>query len=261
MRTKNIFIKAFLIFIVLYLLICISIYLIGFAIEQYYKEKIWIHRVNSIEKLQEINPKFDKIELDVVFLKNEKKFDVNHPPAESINLSLFEYLSSIKIKQNNMFWLDFKNLSKKNINQSIGKLDSICKVLNINEHQFIIESTNPFLLEKLKQKSYKTSYYLADSLNQLSKDELQEQLSIIDEMNVNYKTDYLSFSYRDYQIINNYYPNNVYLTWSFKFSEMQIINPIYILPMLKLVYYKYSILSDKKVEIVLFKYVTKEGNI
>ena len=107
-----------------------------------FPEKIWVHRVNFIDKLQEINTKFSGVEVDVIFIEDKNIFDVNHPPAQSIDLSLFKYLSSIKLTSNNSFWIDFKNLSEDNMENSCLKLDSICKELKLNREQFIIESTS-----------------------------------------------------------------------------------------------------------------------
>ena len=56
-----------------------------------YEHKIWAHRVNSIEKLKETISCFEGVELDVVYIEDGDFFDVNHPPAESIGLSLDEY--------------------------------------------------------------------------------------------------------------------------------------------------------------------------
>jgi len=96
----------FLSFIFLGLLAWIIFYSNG-VLKLVFNEKIWIHRVNSIEKLGEVQADFYGVELDVVFLDSLNEFDVNHPPAESINLSLFEYLSTIKENKKLHFWLDF----------------------------------------------------------------------------------------------------------------------------------------------------------
>ena len=78
------------------------------------KEKIWAHRVNSLGKLQLAKKKFSGVELDIVFAEKNGQwyFDVNHPPYESIALSLDEYFASLDNPNQLKLWLDFKNLSK-----------------------------------------------------------------------------------------------------------------------------------------------------
>jgi hypothetical protein len=60
--------------------------------------KVWAHRVNSIEKLAQTGALYSGVELDLVFVDEGEAafFDVNHPPAPSIGLSLDAYLSSVE---------------------------------------------------------------------------------------------------------------------------------------------------------------------
>ena len=54
--------------------------------------KAWLHRTNSVEKLDTLFAKFDGFELDVVFHLDGAYFDVTHPPVPSIGLRLDKYL-------------------------------------------------------------------------------------------------------------------------------------------------------------------------
>ena len=56
------------------------------SISVLFPEKVWAHRVNTKIKLAEAADKFTGVQLDIVI--NKDNFDVNHPPVESIDLSL-----------------------------------------------------------------------------------------------------------------------------------------------------------------------------
>ena len=73
------------------------------------RKDIWVHRVNSIGKLLEVQTLFDGVELDIVFDASQSKFFVYHPPKPNIGLSLEEYLSFVN--PGLKLWLDWKNAS------------------------------------------------------------------------------------------------------------------------------------------------------
>lgn len=226
-----------------------------------YPDKIWIHRVNSIEKLIEVNSKFNNVELDIVFNKKTNSFDVNHPPAPSINLTLYDYLSSINTTSRNNFWLDFKNLNKNNKESSLKKLNLICKNLNLNKNQFVIESTSPIHLLSHHLDGFKTSYYLPPQLNKLNK---KKQITKLNEIQKNCsisKVDYISTDVSDYNILQKHFSNKKKLLWLFDMNKKPtLINPIYIVKHLLDFYRNTKILSNKQVKIVLFNYTSIKGN-
>ncbi|MDT8411632.1 MAG: hypothetical protein RQ875_04150 [Vicingaceae bacterium] len=183
-----------------------------FFLTQLHAEKIWVHRVNSIEKLQEVNATFSGVELDVVFNSALNVFDVNHPPAESIGLKLLEYLKSNTESDLN-FWLDFKNLSPENTSQALERLDFLCAELNVSKKQFIVEATQTELLELFAKSGFQTSYYLHwPGLYQLSEENLNETISQI-KANIFPELSYVSSSYHDFEILNQHFPEQQKLLW------------------------------------------------
>ncbi len=222
-----------------------------------FPKKIWIHRVNSIEKLNEVHKKFTGIELDIVYNIKSHSFDVNHPPTPSINLSLIEYLSAIKPLPRNKFWLDFKNLSQENALFSLKRLNTLCKKLHLDPEQFIVEAKTPSHLISFRKIGYKTSYYLPDQINHPNNNLLIHQIKRINSVN---PTDYISSGRRDYHLIKKEFPDQKILTWSFNYSERKSIAPYQLLRKTRTLYSKLKILSDDNVIIVLFGYKAKKGN-
>ena len=71
------------------------IFFMGFREIGRYPDKIWLHRCNSMEKLDEKHMIYPNIEVDLVFREN-RKFDVTHDADTSFNLSLASYFSFMK---------------------------------------------------------------------------------------------------------------------------------------------------------------------
>ena len=103
---------------------------------------------------------FKGFEIDVVFDKNESIFDVNHPPTDSIHLSLAELLGSLAKPSAISYWLDVKNLDKNNAAASLNRLLQLCELFNIKTNSVIVESQSYHLLSIFTTKGFKTSYYL-----------------------------------------------------------------------------------------------------
>lgn len=218
--------------------------------------KIWIHRVNSIEKLVEVTTEFNQVELDVVYMPEKNCFDVNHPPAESINLTLLEYLKSIKLDSEHKFWLDYKNLLGENMQASCLRLDSICNLLRLNPNQFIVESPQPEYLKGFKEKGFKVSYYLPGNLLSLS----EAEMNSIKKKDEKFMTDYVSADKLYYNLMKNTFMNRKILTWGFQsLDEKMRLNTTFF-ERFNLLIEKYQILSDDEVQVVLFEYNVKIGN-
>ena len=212
---KNNFSKKVAAFLIIVSIVVYILYVFLFSntLMQYlFHEKIWVHRVNSIEKLKEVENKFYGVELDVVYNDSLNIFDVTHPPEPSINLNLLTYLKSCKTKDLH-FWLDFKNLTHNNAFNAYERLNSICEKLNIEKKKFIIESQNPQPLEKYVENGFETSYYLPwPGLHQLKNDTLNRTIKSI---NKNLTTDlsYISSNYHDYPIMKENFPKKNKLFW------------------------------------------------
>ncbi len=121
--------------------------------------KVWVHRVNSIEKAQEAASLFTGIELDVEFDNVKNVFDITHPPATSINLS-FEKMVAALSGTNLSYWLDIKTLKHGHAERAVSRLVHVSTTLNIKANNIIVESNNIKLLKKFTQAGFQTSYYL-----------------------------------------------------------------------------------------------------
>jgi hypothetical protein len=214
-----------------------------------FKSKILAHRVNSVEKLLEVKDNYIGVELDVVYDSISKFLDVNHPPATSIQLNLREYLTKSISSREIIYWIDLKNISSLNKEAALLELNEIVEDLNIPKNKIIVETTLPKLIQDFKKEGYLTSYYLPPYLYTKSKDSVAFYISEIDMISKKYATNYISFDYKDYSIVNEYFPKTKKLTWFT--GEGSLLRKIP--SKIKL----YNILLDKNVDYVLLPYKGK----
>jgi len=231
------------------LLLLFSMLFMNSTILFLFRKKILIHRVNSIEKLDALKNNFIGVELDLMYDKKDNIFDINHPPAPSIHLSLSDYLAHSNSLKNFIYWLDFKNLDSSNTKKSLNELNKIITKLKIPPNHIIVESSFPEFLTNFKKAGYNTSYYLPPFLYSKSKDSLNYYINQIDFKTKNYPTDYISFDYLNFPIISNEFPNLKKNSW---YSDQKgITNKIYSK------FLVYNVLLDKNVDFFLLPQVVK----
>lgn len=123
------------------------------------ENRIWVHRVNTLERLNAVKDIFNGVEVDVVFNSSLGLFDVYHPPQKSIGLSLEELFASIKSDSNFSFWIDFKNLTVENQQEALEHLEYLNAKYSLKEN-ILIESVESELLIPFTNKGYQTILYL-----------------------------------------------------------------------------------------------------
>lgn len=233
-------------FIIFFLLVAAMAYKYcshPFVLKILFPEKIWIHRVNSSIKLKEVSSDYYGVELDVMWLNG--KFDINHPPAKSVDFYLENYFSILKDPDKLHYWLDFKNLSNINSMASSKHLYNLAMAYKIQTDHILVESPNSLQLENFKGLGFKTSYYLPENLDKadsLKTDQIRENLQ-------KSNTTYISSSFKDYLWLYENYPEKNKILW-YLGSWGGYKNKLSI----------YRALLDDKVKIILFQYRSEKGD-
>lgn len=220
----------------------------GELIDKYYtnviQDKIWVHRVNSIERLKETSPLYSGVEVDILYIPEKNNFDVSHPPAGSTGITLFDYLKS-NPDTSTKFWLDFKNLDSTNFSDALKRLTYICQDLALSKDKFIVESNQTKELQAFTDSGFFTSYYLHyPGLYTLSEEDLQIELDKI-RKGMQYETTYISAPFHDYEILRKYFPDKEKLLWmaesklKFRDNMQQSL-------------YALKVASDPKVKVILY---------
>ena len=211
-------------------------------------EKVFAHRVNSLEKQKQALNYFDGIELDLVYLKDKNILDVNHPPAKSIGLNFETYLKQIEADNFPFLWLDIKKLDTTNEEAILLKLNALFESKNYPKNKILIETRSPEALPKFTTAGYKTSYYLKPRLNEKTGEDLNNEINYINSILKLQPTIGISSSYEDYEIMKAYFPTKTKYIWAlsspyrFKYKKVR------------------SILEDEKVAIVLTKFKSISGD-
>lgn len=136
-------------------------WLTRWAVRQYDgHERLWAHRVNSLERLRAAAGIFNGVELDIVF--DGGVFHVTHPPDPPTGLTLDTYLGVASgLNPTPGLWLDLKNLTENNRKAVLGRLMELSAKHSLDKANLIIESQNYHLLPYLSQGGFDVSYYLS----------------------------------------------------------------------------------------------------
>lgn len=175
-----------------------------------FSQRIGIHRVNGIERLNEVQKTFNAFEIDAVF--HNGTFDIHHPPAPSIHLSLRTFLEEVYLPNMSYIWLDLKNLNEHNKDQILETLNTLMQIFPI-KNRLIVETTEVQLILDLNKAGYITSYYLPN-LSLLSDEEVTLEVTKIAHNLNTYKPNAISQSFENYEIMNTYFKYYNKLIWA-----------------------------------------------
>ena len=89
-------------------------------------QKIWVHRVNSLERYDLLKDKFDGFEADLSFHPETGSFFIYHPPLtkETAILPLAEYLKHADL-QHKRIWLDTRFVGASNVQEALLALSKL----------------------------------------------------------------------------------------------------------------------------------------
>lgn len=210
--------------------------------------KVFAHRVNSIEKQNQALKYFKGIEFDLVYLKAKDVLDVNHPPAESIGLTFENYLKNIKNKSHPFLWLDIKKLDTTNEAGILLKLNTLFELKKYPKSKVLIETLSPEALPKFTKAGYLTSYYLKPGLYKLKGEALIKEVNKIKSILELQPNIGISSSFLDYDVMHEFFPNKTKYVWVLSSSYGTKYREIR------------TILEDETVAVVLSKFRSFTGN-
>ncbi len=206
-----------------------------------YKEKLWAHRVNSLEKREEFKGCYPNFEVDITIREdslNEKVIlDVTHDTDISFGLTFDEYIPNLG--RSEKVWLDIKNLSIDNNKKVLEKLEYFVSDFGLEKDQFIIETRDYKALELLTKNNYYTSYYVD------FKDIGEETIKHLEDVAQTGCVRALSFPSTQYSKIRNQVSNeNIdFLTWAHRETQIEfLLNP-----------FNRKMLVDNRLKVILIK--------
>ncbi len=189
-----------------------------------YKDKLWAHRVNSLEKRMEFQNSFPNFEVDITIRIDSSDgdaiLDVTHDEDTTFGLTFDEYIPIIG--DGDKVWLDIKNLTAANNKKVLEKLDSFVSDHGMEKSQFIIETRDHKALELLTRNDYYTSYYV--DFDEIDEDTIRHLEDVA-------QTEYvkaLSFPSTQYwDIRDNISDEDIdFLTWAHRDTQIEfLLNP------------------------------------
>lgn len=183
------------------------------------ENKIWAHRVNSLENIKERTNEFYGIEVDIFYDSKVDNFIVKHD-LDSAGLNLDFFLDSVLKVKKLSFWFDYKNL-----NLETGKgVSKLCEILYNRKLEKVsfVESYFISELEKFENK-LATSLWVPAAVIPVEK-KVREHLFKKQYKNFQTHTaSMLSASYEMFDFLIEYFPNQKCNYWmSGETNEEQI---------------------------------------
>ncbi len=209
-----------------------------------YRPKLWLHRCNSLEKMQEHRERFRNVEVDLVFREATGRFDVTHDLDTTFHLSLRPYIQQAA-RQGSRLWLDVKNLTPANANAALARLDSLCAECGMKPDSLIVESRHPELLLPFTRRGYFTSFYVPyDKPSRLTPAETDSAVAHIRRVAQSGQVRAVSFPAWWYSPLRGQLPAGVaMLTWLHRSTEAEV----------RLWPAHFPLLTDPQVKVVLVK--------
>lgn len=197
--------------------------LIGFRDVGDFPQKIWLHRCNSIEKLQEKHKRYPNIEVDVVF-REDQKFDVTHDIDTSFGLNLASYFSFFE-KERGKMWLDIKNLNQDNVDSMLTAMNGLTEQYRICKERLIIESSCWEALNTLTRDGYYTSFYIPyDDPSGLDNEEQEDFMEELQEIADKQAVSALSFPGEWYVTLKEKLDRPIdLLTWQHRSTQLELL--------------------------------------
>jgi hypothetical protein len=178
-------------------------------------ERIWPHRVNSLERFKFLYPQFAGFECDIRFDTGTRKLFVAHEPAEITGLTFADYLRGEEGSRK-LFWLDVKNLDRFNQEAFCKTLDSLDRIYKIN-NRIIVESRDTNALKGICRSGWLCSLYLPSGLPVDPREKMEGVAAIR-----NFLKGFNGYISEDIGIqdrMKRYFPETKQLIWDIRFSD------------------------------------------
>jgi hypothetical protein len=203
--------------------------------------RLWAHRVNTIERYNQLKDKFEGFELDMIYT-GPKGFAVLHPPDGVLGdtLRLDTFLSQVDMNKHRI-WMDTRFVDSSNIKEALDAFDRLSIRLP-HFHECILEVYYLPAAVALAANGYNVSFNVSESwLKNLSgnKQLLDSVTRILKDVN------YVSQDAAFLPTVKQLFPRKKILTWHLAINDFFNRKPLK------------ELLEDPQVEIVLVNIKTR----
>ena len=179
-----------------------------------FPSKVWVHRVNTLERAEIVLQRFNGIEIDVVYESARNVFDVRHRDIPSIGLGLVSYFERLDKRFKPLYWVDIKNLGPDNAPRQLKRLLDLEEQFSLHG-RMVIESPNVNLLSDFTDAGLITSYYLPSiDGNSASGEEIASWVHEVKAGISNSRVCAISADFALYPLITRYFGDADVLFWA-----------------------------------------------
>jgi hypothetical protein len=178
-------------------------------------DRIWPHRVNSIQRLRYLYPDFAGFECDIRFDAASRLLYVAHDPEDISPLVFSDYLSQAD-REHKLFWLDVKNLDSLNLELFCAAIQQLDQRYDI-KNRIIIESADTSALIRINALGWLGSLYLPADLSGGLIDQNKSMVAITTFLN-NHPT-LISQDIGMHDFITAHFRQVKQLTWDIRFKD------------------------------------------
>jgi hypothetical protein len=199
-------------------------------------QRIWVHRVNSTERYNQLKNKYAGFEMDIVFDDSTRSFSVYHPPKrpEKDTLLLDNFLKHLDLGHKH-FWLDTRLVNGSNMNEALSEMSRLDQRYGIKT-ACIIELYDVAAAALFAGNGYTVGLNLTESLqallvnDSLLKDSIDKKLESVR---------YISRDAQALAPVKKLFPQKQIITWRLPFRDFFDPEPIQ------------ALLDDPQIDIVL----------
>lgn len=174
-------------------------------------DKIWVHRVNSLERFRLVKNKFNGIEADIVFDSVTATFWVYHPPGKN-ELLLDSYLQEVMLAGQYTCWLDTRFVNHSNVAQTAVLLQAM-------DSKYHIKDKAIFELYDITAANYLAALGFRVSLN-ISPQTLADTSALRSvKEHLSPAVPFVSQESAFVQQLERYFPGKQVVTWSISFKN------------------------------------------
>lgn len=209
------------------LLLCLAVGWGGYAWKSVGSrpDKIWLHRCNSLEKLHEMDSRYQNFEIDVC-LRADTTFDVTDDEDTTSHLTVAPYFQFLAEHPQSHLWMDIKNLTDENYPLLLSALGKLLNAYDMDRSQLILETRRWDLMHRLTLSDFYTSYtVVAPKPSELTSHQIDSVITRLSRIAESGCVRALSFPGWWYGPLANQFKNTdiEYLTWRHGTTEFQLM--------------------------------------
>jgi len=200
-------------------------------------DRLWVHRVNSVERYELLKNKFNGFEADINYDSATHSFYVYHPPltGKTDILPLSKFLQHIDFTTKYL-WLDARSVDTSNMHEALNALAHATDTLSFNHKAFIIELYDITTAKLFAENGFIVAFNVSESLQK----NILKSKALKDSINKELRNiEYVSQEFRYVPGMKRCFPDKMIITWHPEFKVFLNTQEIQ------------QLLDDQQIEIIL----------